>query len=81
MKHHKTVESVVSVLYGMGYVAPVFGRHIRAIDRRVELNVSDVVVEHLQFRHVIDEVGEIERLKTLGNWIFNHSDGATGVYD
>ena len=34
-----------------------------------------------QFRHVIDEVGEIEWLKTLGNWIFNHSDGATGVYD
>ena len=46
VKHHKAVEGVVAVLYGVGNVAPMLNRHVRTVDRRVELDIANIVVEH-----------------------------------
>ena len=47
----------------------------------LELYVLDVVVEHLDLGHIVNQVVEIERLEGFGFRILNHSDCATGIYD
>ena len=45
----------------------------------LKLVAIDLEVEHLEFRHIVDEVAEVERLKGMGGWILHHTDCAAGV--
>ncbi len=54
---------------------------VAGINRRVELQVLDVIVEHLDFGHVVNQMGEIKRAQGACFGVFNHPDGSTGVDD
>ncbi len=53
MQNHETVVTVIILDYASGNILPVGGMHVAGIERRLELNVVDVVVEHLYLGHVV----------------------------
>ena len=81
VKHHKTVVIVDVLFDGLSNVAPMLRAHVCTIDRRLELNVSDFIVEHLNLWYVIYKMREIERLQTLGQRVFNHTYCSTRIYN
>lgn len=60
---------------------PVFGTHVARIDWRLELQIVDMVIEHLDLRHILHQMREIEGRKRLRHRVLDHADGASGIYD
>ena len=56
VKHHKSIVGIVVVFNGMRHVAPMLWAHVAAIDGRIELDIVDVVVEQLHFRHIFNQM-------------------------
>ena len=60
MQHHKSVEVVVILFDGRGKLAPMGGRHIRAVDWRIELGVGNIIIKHLHLWNIVDKMREIK---------------------
>ena len=73
MQHDKAVVVVVVVGYNVRQVSPQSGRHIAGVDGRIELVGGNLRVKLLQFRHVLQQVLEVERLQGSRLWIAVHS--------
>ena len=41
--------------------------------------MPDVVIEHLYFRHIVNQMVEVERTERLRSGVLYHTDGATGI--
>ena len=80
VEHDKPVELVVTLAYLHGQLLPVGRVDVRRVDGRIELYVLYVIIQFLDFRHVVDKVREIKRLKRACIGIFNHTDCTSGVY-
>ncbi len=80
MEEHKAVVEAVVLADGAHDLYPVGGRHVARIDR-CERDVVDVEVELAHLRHVVDEVGEVERFETPCRGVLDHADGTTGIDD
>ena len=81
MQHHKSVETVVVTSYFRRDLLPVCRRYVAGVDGGIELYVFDIVIEHLDLWHVVDQVIEVERAERVCLRVLYHADGATGVYD
>ena len=81
MKNYKTVVYLIVFVDGTGDFHPVARVHLRRIDGGIKLDVVDYVIEHLDFRHIIDEMREVEGQQFATVLVFNHSDCPTRVDD
>ena len=81
MKHHKSIILIVVAFNGLCNISPVRRIHVAAIDWRIKLNVVDVVVEQLHFRHIFHQMREIEWEQSACHRILYHADSATSVDD
>ena len=79
MKDYETVILVITLLNHLGNTAPVSRRYSRRIYRALKLDVVNIVIQHPNLGHIINEMIKVERLKSVGVGVFNHTDGATGV--
>ncbi len=80
VEHYKPVIAVIVFLNGQGYLAPAFGPHVARVDGG-KLDVVDMIVEHLDFWHIVHKMGEVKRLESLGLRVLDHADGAAGIDD
>ena len=81
VKHHEAIEIVVVILNGSSHIAPVRRSHGSTVDGRIELDIVNLEIEHLDFRHIVDKMREVERLQRMCHRVLNHSDCAAGVDD
>ena len=79
VKDNEAVVVVVVVGDAPGNVCPVVRVHVGGVDRRMELDVVDDVVQHLDLGDILDEMSEVEGLEGLGLRVFNHTDGSAGI--
>ena len=64
-----------------GQLCPEFGRHVGGVDGGLELVGQNLVVELVEFGHVVAQVLEVEGAQGARLGMAYHTDGATGVDD
>ena len=67
------------LLNGKGDITPVRRVHVGTVDGWVKLKVVNLVVEFLDFGHVVDEVREVKGLQCPRLGVLNHADGAASI--
>ncbi len=80
VKYHKSVVAVVVVGDTAHYGMPVLHVHIRRIDRFRKLDMIDFIIEHLDFRNVLNQMVEVEWFEGFCFRVLYHSYCTTGVH-
>ena len=81
VQQHETIIVGIVVGYDVGHLHPVARLHVGGVDGGIERERINVVVELVEFGHIVAELLEIEIFERSRLGIFDHADRSSRVYN
>ena len=79
MKDYESVVEVIAVADQLREIDPEGRFYVGRVDQRIEGICVDLECEFTDFRHLVKDLSEVERLQSLVRGVLFHSDCAAGV--